>query len=292
LRRQGDIGVIAAAECWGEADARLYAAYCVRHDTYRSTSEHLVAAAAAATARPWAGRVVDLACGTGATALAAVERFGTGIDLTCLDKSAHMLALAQAMPALESVRAKFVHGAGEKLDRLVAPGVDLVLCNSAFWLMDMPSALRAIAATLAPGGLFAMSIPGYLVHNRADHAPLSDTPALMAAFARAVHSRQRTAAGGYGGSSYSIGEDSLGRSAARAGFEPLGRQACELLESAHTTYDALCMPALLDGYAATLPSDERLPLLNQVWRAHGSAPPTRVAWYAYLFRSTPPQDRT
>jgi ubiquinone/menaquinone biosynthesis C-methylase UbiE len=269
-----------------EADASHYARYCDQHDTYQASSEHLVAVAAAASQS--ARRIVDLACGTGATALEICRRFGAPVELTCVDRSVHMLALAQAVPLL--ARAEFVCGTAETLDELVVPGVDLVICNSAFWMMNMPATLRAVATVLRPGGLFAFSIPGYLICDSAQRTPLGARPRLMEAFVEAVRRHELAAANEFDRVGYSISEDALQRIGARAGFELFGRQDCDLLESVSTTYDALCIPALLDSYAAALAPDRRMPLLNAVLREYESSPPTQVAWYAYLFRLTTAQD--
>jgi hypothetical protein len=83
----------------------------------------------------------------------------------------------------------------------------------------------------------------------------------------------------------------LQRIAARAGLELVDRKDCSLLESVSTTYDALCIPALLDSYGAALPPDRRMPVLNAVMREQEDFPPTSVTWYFYIFQLIKEQER-
>jgi hypothetical protein len=200
-----------------------------------------------------------------------------------------MLTLAQSVPQL--ALAKFVHGAAEMLDQLVAPQIDLVICNSAFWMMNMPATLRALAGVLSPYGLFAWSVPGYLIRDSVQHIPLGTSPSLMDAFVEAVRRDAPASTSKFHGAAYSISEDTLQRIATRAGLELVDRKDCSLLESVSTTYDALCIPALLDSYGAALPPDRRMPVLNAVMREQEDFPPTSVTWYFYIFQLIKEQER-
>lgn len=104
-------------------------------------------------------RVLDLACGTGAVALAAHD---LGADVTGCDVNPGMLAVARA----KSDVIDWTEGAAEALpfDDAV---FDIVTCQFALmFFQDRSRALAEIARVLKPGGRLALSTWG----------PVADTP--------------------------------------------------------------------------------------------------------------------
>jgi arsenite methyltransferase len=101
--------------------------------------------------------VADVACGSGASALQAVEQAGcdvVGIDLAPANVE---LARAAASAAGLAGRARFVLGDVEALPFDDA-GLDGVLCECALCTFpDKPAAVREIARVLRPGGRVALS---------------------------------------------------------------------------------------------------------------------------------------
>lgn len=109
-------------------------------------------------------RVLDVACGTGVLARAAAQRVGTDGEVTGLDASADMLAVARRLdPSIG-----WIHGRAEALP-LADGSVDAVV--SQFGLMffdDRVAALREMQRVLQPGGRLAVAVcdaversPGY-----------------------------------------------------------------------------------------------------------------------------------
>ncbi len=90
--------------------------------------------------------MLDVGCGSADIALALVRAFrarGRALDVTCLDRSAQMLAIArdrvQAEPAIT-----FVQADGEALP-FRASAFDVVTCNLALHHFDPPAAVRLLA---------------------------------------------------------------------------------------------------------------------------------------------------
>lgn len=119
--------------------------------------------AAAAGAAP-GQRVLDVACGTGALALALAERVGRAGSVVGLDANPEMLAVARRKPA----PIEWIEGAAEALP-LAEHSFDAVA--SQFGLMffrDRAAALREMMRVLRPGGRLAVAVcdavansPGY-----------------------------------------------------------------------------------------------------------------------------------
>jgi len=107
------------------------------------------------------GRVLDVACGTGATTRAALARVAPDGAVTGLDRNPDMLAVARATSGIDWIEAQ-----AEALP-FGAASFDAVLCQ--FGLMffeDKPRALRQMAQAVRPGGVVALS-----VWDRAGHSP-------------------------------------------------------------------------------------------------------------------------
>lgn len=100
--------------------------------------------------------VLDLGCGTGAHALRLAQR---GIAVTAVDRSAEMLAIAQAKPGGE--RVAFHQGDIQKLDlgrRFDAALMMFAVLGYQHENREVLAALRCVRRHLHPGGLFVCDI--------------------------------------------------------------------------------------------------------------------------------------
>ena len=102
-----------------------------------------------------ARRVLDCACGPGRHAVALARR---GFDVTGLDVSGEMLALARGHASDEAVQVDFVEGRFESLTEAFDTPFDALLClgnslSAAENLEVLESAVRQFALVLRPGGL-------------------------------------------------------------------------------------------------------------------------------------------
>jgi SAM-dependent methyltransferase len=118
-------------------------------------------------------RALDLACGTGTLALLLAAE---GWSVTGLDRSAAMLAEAEAKAAGASGALRFVLGDMRRADELVGHArFDLATCtydslNYMLTEQDLAACFRAAAAALAPGGLYVadMNTRHFLEHDWGD----------------------------------------------------------------------------------------------------------------------------
>jgi len=106
-------------------------------------------------------RVLDVACGTGVLACAAVERVGSAGTVVGLDANPEMLAVARGKSAQvewKNARAESLPFPDASFDRVV----------SQFGLMffeDRPAALREMMRVLRPGGRLAIAVCDALDHS-------------------------------------------------------------------------------------------------------------------------------
>lgn len=101
-------------------------------------------------------RVLDLACGLGATSRYLAER---GARVTGLDTSAGMLARARQMEASHPLGIRYLHGDATSTQWWDGAAYDGVLCNMALMdIDDLDGAIATVAAVLAPGGWFSFSV--------------------------------------------------------------------------------------------------------------------------------------
>ena len=134
--------------------AAEYAVFTREFPLYQRLNRELVRMARLATAE----RVLDLACGSGATARAALRRLPEGAELVGVDASPTMVPLARA--EVEDPRASFRVAAAAQIGQVLDGSFDRVLCNAAFWQFpSLEEVIRSVAGILRPGGRFVFNLP-------------------------------------------------------------------------------------------------------------------------------------
>ena len=111
---------------------------------------------------PTAGdRILDVCCGSGASALSAAERVGPNGFVLGIDLAANLLELTRAKAASRGLR-NVEFRIGDLLDlRLGEIQFDAVVCVfGLFFVPDMPAAVRALSHAVRPGGKLAVTTWG------------------------------------------------------------------------------------------------------------------------------------
>lgn len=138
------------------SDAALYD--LVHLGPWKGEAEFYLRTAAEAAGGQAAGRVLELACGTGRLTLPLAER---GLEMTGLDLSPAMLSRARAKAHQAGVEARFIQGdmraftLGERFDLIFIP------INSICHLLtraDAEACLASVRAHLAPAGRFVIDV--------------------------------------------------------------------------------------------------------------------------------------
>jgi len=148
-----------------DAKARSTAAYDAASDSYDDPANVFWSRFGTATVerlglRPGA-RVLDVCCGSGASAIPAAERVGPQGFVLGIDLAEKMLDLARAKAARRRLR----HLEFRTCDLLDLgrgrPEFDAVVCVfGVFFVPDMPAAVRALWHVVRPGGQLAITTWG------------------------------------------------------------------------------------------------------------------------------------
>lgn len=163
----------------GWDNAEIYDRFVREHRIYRRLNQRLVELAALAPAR----RVLDVGCGTGATALACLRVLDVDAELVGVDASQEMVEVARAN--ILDPRASFVVAPAAAVARSVSGRFDRVVCNAAFWQFPVPAAaLGAMAAVTGAGALAVLNVPAERVLG--GRAPVHP---FQVALARAIEDR-------------------------------------------------------------------------------------------------------
>lgn len=110
---------------------------------------------------PSGARVLDVCCGSGASALPAAEMVGPGGSVLGIDLAAKLLELARAKAAARGLR-NIEFRVGDLLELGLAPAeFDAVVCVfGIFFVPDMAAAIRALWHVLGHGGKLAITTWG------------------------------------------------------------------------------------------------------------------------------------
>lgn len=103
-------------------------------------------------------RVLDLACGTGATAESCLRRMPRDAELVGVDHARAMVETAEAR--ILDPRARFVVADAGDVATAVDGPFDRVVSNAAFWqLPDMRRVMTALASLTEPGAWLVFNVP-------------------------------------------------------------------------------------------------------------------------------------
>lgn len=144
---------------WGE----YYHAIASRMALFRESNRHL---AEVSDLQPGM-TVVDLACGSGLTALAALDRVPDGLKLYLVDASASMVDAARANVGGRAHA--YMVGDAEQVAGLVPEKADRLLCNLSFGQFRNPDrVLAAIRPLLKPTGRLCFTLSGTYFNTGGD----------------------------------------------------------------------------------------------------------------------------
>jgi|RhiMetdeSRZDD1v2_1073273.scaffolds.fasta_scaffold258432_1 ubiquinone/menaquinone biosynthesis C-methylase UbiE len=137
---------------WNDLEnAKLYDEFARKHTMYRETSRDLVELAQTAQATT----VVDLACGTAVSTEIILAQLREDATVVAIDASSAMVEIAQRN--VPDSRVQWVQADSSEVANYVTDA-DAIICNAAFWQMDMDATLLACSKALRPGGRFVFNI--------------------------------------------------------------------------------------------------------------------------------------
>jgi len=249
----------------GRFNAEVYDRFVRERRIYRELNRRLVELAGVEDAR----RILDLACGTGATALECLKHMPADAELIGVDASDDMVAVARANN--QDPRAEFRVAPAASVGDAVTGVFDRVVCNASFWQFPSGRAVvEALSQSAAPGGLFVFNAPVERVLG--EKAPVH---AFQAALARALE--QRTG-GTFAQPTAMLDIDGFSEDAARVGFDVVDRELFVYRGEQGELADLMSIPAMLGPLAPDLPRDEREGALQDARRGVDLRETVEVPW--------------
>ena len=217
-------------------------------------------------------RILDLACGTGATAEAVLQRLGPRGELHCVDRAAAMVSLARTL--LDDPRVTFEVRSAERLSASRAAPFHAIVCNAAFWHFH-GSPLTDMARLLVPGGSLHFTVPATYVRG----GSVEGHP-LQAAVTRVLAEGHAELPGAI----RELNPTQLDATAAMCDLEP-GRWTPLTYRSTQGEFMALLrIPAMSDWMAPGLEPEAREALLDQAMTDLDPDEPVTVDWFVVSFR--------
>lgn len=252
---------------WSDrVNAEEYERFARDRPLYRALNDRLVALARLESAR----RVLDLACGTGATARAALAALPADGEVVGVDASAAMVEVARAVVA--DRRARFLVAPAAGVERVVAGPFDRVLSNAAFGQFpDLRPVVAAVARLLAPGGLFVFDLPGERLAGGGGRPH-----PFQVALARAVGRGERTTAPA------PIDERVLVELLAEQGLDVVGRERFVYRGRQGELVELMEIPAMIARAAPEASLEDRAAAVAEARRAIDPAQPVEVPWEHFV----------
>jgi len=252
-------------------NAEIYDGFVREHGLYDFLNATLVEHADVGAA----SRVLDLACGTGATTLACLRVLGPDAEVVGVDASSDMLDVARAN--VRDPRARFLHVAAGRLSAVLDGVFERVACNAAFWQFPAPAAvLEELSGLVAPGGRFVFNVPAERV--RGERSPLHPFQvALASAIAEATGAVLPPP-------TELLDLDVLEADARRGGFELDAVERITYDASQGELMELMSIPAMIAPLTEGATEQERESILEAAARDVDAAEGVRVPWLVLVLR--------
>lgn len=253
----------------GRVNAEIYDRFVRDHHIYRRLNRRLAELSRLQDAR----RVLDLACGTGATALACLRLMDFQTDLIGVDASEDMVEVARAN--ILDPRARFEVAPAASVDRVVDGPFDRAVCCAAFWQFPAPDpVLRAVGKLLAPGGLFVFNVPAERVSG--EQAPVHP---FQVALARVIESRTRRP---FPVTPATLDPDRLAEMMGDAGLELETRERFAYEGRQSELMELMAIPAMIAPLAPELSQEEREEVAAEARARTDPAETVEVPWIYFV----------
>jgi ubiquinone/menaquinone biosynthesis C-methylase UbiE len=101
--------------------------------------------------------IVDLGCGSSGFLTRKILKHAKNLqELYCIDSSAEMIKILAKK--INSSKVHFINSKAEHFNNYLNKKVDIIVCNSAFWMFDISKTLIAVRNSLKSSGRFIFNI--------------------------------------------------------------------------------------------------------------------------------------
>ncbi|MEM1203476.1 MAG: class I SAM-dependent methyltransferase [Acidobacteriota bacterium] len=254
----------------GWHNAEIYAGYVRDFPLYRQLNARLARLADLATAR----RVLDLACGTGATAQACLRHLPWNGEVVGVDVSEEMVGVART--EVDDPRASFRVARASRIEEVVRGPFDRAVCNTAFWQFPDPGlVLGVLGRLLSPGALLVWNVPV----ERMVGEPARAHP-FQVALARAIEAR----AGSFTSSPPVLTGATLEAWIEGAGFDLVDTERYVYSARQEELVELMRIPAMIGSVALDLSPEERQGVIDLAAEWIDGDERVEVPWLYYVAR--------
>lgn len=256
-------------------NAEVYAAYLDEFPIYGELNRLTAELAELREAR----RVLDLACGTGATARACLPLLPRDAELIGVDAAEPMVEVARSRAVDPRCRFLVASAAGveQAIERTVGGRFDRAVCNTAIWQFPaLRPVLDAVGRLLEPGGLFVFNVPAELVVGEE-----TGIHPFQAALARAV---ERERGDAFAPGQTPIDPETLERWLDAAGFRLLDRRRHVYQGRQRELTELMRIPAMIDPLTPDLDPGDRQLLIDGAAARVDPAQRVDVPWIYFRAR--------
>ncbi len=263
---------------WDDPDtAAQYDAFSREHGMYRETSRDLAELARI----EHAALVVDLACGTGVTTEVILARVGAGTTVIALDGSRAMLDVARSR--ITDPRVRWVCAPAVELASF-ASEADAIICNSAFWQLEMAPTSVAAGKALRSGGRLVFNLSRAMISAALTAADPRPTKPMLTQLMHAVavleydyvppHPATRRGT--------PLTPEGLAEMQRQAGLEPAEPQAFEYDTSPEAQLAWLRVPIFANNVLPGLPHASQMAALDQAYARYDKISGRENRWLAFV----------
>lgn len=220
-----------------------------------------------------AERVLDLACGTGATTLACLREMGPRAEIVGIDASAEMIRIARGN--VMDPRAWFEVAAAAAVDRL-GGSFDRVVCNAAFWQFPSPAPVfAALARCTRPGTGLVFNVPAERVTGAS--APIHPLQIVL------MEEIERELGQPFPSTPAKLDVATMSAVAAGYGFSLRGTERDTYVGMQDELIELMTIPAMIEPLTPGLSGDRRQAVLERARRRCNAALEVSVPWVYFAF---------
>jgi len=218
-------------------------------------------------------RILDLACGTGATTIACLGAMDADAEIVAIDASQAMIRVARAN--VVDPRARFETMAASEADRLEGR-FQRVLCCAAFWQFPSAAAVfRALEPRTGAGARLVFNVPAERVHG--ESAPIHPLQAALVEEIAAETGRP------FGGTPIVVQPSRLASDAAEYGFDLRDTRRGVYEGKQGQLLELMTIPAMIEPLTEGLDESGRERVLERVGRRCDPSLPVEVPWIYFTF---------
>lgn len=259
---------------WGKLTAKKYDNYAAKYPLYKKTSQFLVKISDIRKGMS----IVDLACGTGVTTTEILKKLGTSGKIINIDLSKEMLGIARKKNKQKNV--SFVQLPAEDISTMIKEKIDLVLCNSAFWQMDMNKTLLGIKKILKNDGKFIFNLPSQHFKFSKKYRDVSLSPIMQEIAIKEYGLKPKNRKLKH------LDFKTVDKIIKNNSFKIIFCKTLKLNQTAKDVYEFLKIPVMTERILPNIDYLERMKILDRAYKQINKSKKLQINWLCFVIKKS------